>query len=238
MVSVLTGVKLQLVPLRQNVHETELNLDLVRAFTGKKITNAPASFVEFLADDERLEHQLPLNQRYICLQLSASNGQPTPKVWPLDRFVDLALRLLDFDPEMNIVLLGDSRDLERVGENELLSNPRIFNLLGRTSLFSLAEIVKNARCVVVHDSGIMHLADALKTPLIALYGPTDHTRTRPLGVNSTVIFSDHESRGIMARVELSEPELAELYPDHVCMSDITIDNVFNAIQSKRVKADG
>ena len=55
------------------------------------------------------------------------------------------------------------------------------NLAGRTPLRVLAALLRRAAVMVTVDSGPMHLAAALGTPLVALFGPTDPSRTGPYG---------------------------------------------------------
>ena len=64
------------------------------------------------------------------------------------------------------------------------------NLAGQTTLLELACIFKKAQLVVTTDSGPMHLACAVGTPVVALFGPTDPARTGPYGAGHTIIRAD------------------------------------------------
>ena len=75
----------------------------------------------------------------------------------------------------------------------------------------------------------MHLADALSRPLVALYGPTDHTRTAPLRSSSCILYSKNDCFAKMYGWQYSETELSSHYPDYYCMNCITVDQVHDAL---------
>jgi 3-deoxy-D-manno-octulosonic-acid transferase/heptosyltransferase-1 len=102
-----------------------------------------------------------------------------------------------------------------------MSFPSI-NLGGETTLLDLAALYQSASLLVTTDSGPMHIAAAVGTPAIALFGPTDPLRTGPYGKNHTVI-----------RKELScSPCFLKKCTSMICMNDITVEEVFQAIKKK------
>lgn len=100
------------------------------------------------------------------------------KEWP--GFHDLTARLLKEQPGSPIVWAGSR------GPEPDLAWPegRFVNLLGRTRLEQLPDLIRSARLVICNDSGPMHLAAALHQPVIALFGPTDHERFGPYPLNN------------------------------------------------------
>jgi ADP-heptose:LPS heptosyltransferase len=100
------------------------------------------------------------------------------KEWP--GFYELTAHLLKHRPDLSIVWAG------RSGPEPELAWPeeRFANLLGRTGLEELPEIISAARLVICNDSGPMHLAAALHRPVVALFGPTDHERFGPYPLDS------------------------------------------------------
>jgi ADP-heptose:LPS heptosyltransferase len=97
------------------------------------------------------------------------------------------------------------------------------NLGGSTTLLDLAYIYKKARLVITTDSGPMHLAAAIGTPVIALFGPTDPARTGPYG-------SGHEI--IRTKIACS-PCFLKNCPTKKCMEDISCEQVFAAIKKMK-----
>ena len=97
------------------------------------------------------------------------------KKWPW--FKDL-VKLL---PEKKIVLLGGSEDLDSAESIETAAPGRVENMIGKTSITDAAAIIAAARLVVSNDSGLMHLAGFLGTPVVGIFGSTSPAWTRPLG---------------------------------------------------------
>jgi ADP-heptose:LPS heptosyltransferase len=100
------------------------------------------------------------------------------KEWP--GFYELTTRLMKDRPELTIVWAGSS------GPEPELDWPeaRFVNLLGRTKLDALPELIGMARLVICNDSGPLHLAAAMHRPVIGLFGPTDHERFGPYPLTS------------------------------------------------------
>lgn len=92
------------------------------------------------------------------------NSRGPKKEWPF--FRELTTLLLKKTP-YTCVWVGQ----KTIGEG--LNHPRFVNLIGKTSLSDLPLLIQSARCVVANDSAPIHLAAALKRPLVGIYGPTD-----------------------------------------------------------------
>jgi heptosyltransferase I len=86
-----------------------------------------------------------------------------------------------------VAVTGSAADRElATGITAHCRTPRL-NLAGRTSLAQLAGILRKARIAVTTDTGAMHLAAALGTPVAALFGPTAPWRTGPFGDGHQVV---------------------------------------------------
>jgi len=66
----------------------------------------------------------------------------------------------------------------------------VLDLSGRTSLPQLTALLERASLVIANDSGPMHIAAALRRPLVALFGPTNSIRTGPYGRDDAVLRLD------------------------------------------------
>ena len=91
------------------------------------------------------------------------------KLWPVDRFREVGRQLGD----RALVVWGP-------GERELAESVGV-RMAPPTNLRELAWILRHARLVIGGDTGPLHLADALGTTVIGLYGPTDPRRNGPYG---------------------------------------------------------
>lgn len=94
------------------------------------------------------------------------------KRWPIERWISLAEALLMGDPSRRILLLGgpDDHFLEDLVEKLPLGST--LNLAGKTSLLQSARLVALANCVIANDTGLLHVADRLQVPSVAIIGPT------------------------------------------------------------------
>jgi heptosyltransferase-2 len=108
------------------------------------------------------------------------------KRWPAERFVQLG-RCLRARHREELLLFGTEGDAEasarmaeRIGEGAL-------SLAGRTSLPTLAALLRRCRVLITNDTGTMHLAVAVGTPVISLFGSTAPEWTGPLGEHDQVI---------------------------------------------------
>lgn len=131
----------------------------------------------FVGSEERKAiRKFKLNRPFIILH-SGANWQH--KQWPLERFVQLAAALKR-DTGCEIVFTGTQDDKKNIDSAAALlpDPPRI--LAGQTTLRELAACIEQARLFVSNDTGVMHIASALRRPVVALFGPTAPQITGPL----------------------------------------------------------
>jgi lipopolysaccharide heptosyltransferase II len=118
------------------------------------------------------------SSRWIALQPGA---RWINKRWPEEHFAEL-VRLLAHDyKDLSFVILG-SKDDAALGERIAAAEPRrCLDLTGRTSLPEMIEWIRSSELMVTNDTGPMHVAAALGTPAVAMFGPTEPRRTGPFG---------------------------------------------------------
>jgi len=215
------------VPLLPGRHEVDLNLDLLEHYLSCFLERSYKQWLSIKPNRVLLE-KFYLNKPFICFQVGAANGANSPKIWHPDNFKLLSKIILSEYPHYSIVLIGDRGDSEI--DNVNFGWPeKVKDLIGKTSLQEVVSLIDNSKTVIAHDSGIMHLANALNTPLIALYGPTDFTRTMPLGEKSKVLFSKTEAFAAMYNWKATEQEIVRKYPNYESMSGISVDTVFQEV---------
>jgi lipopolysaccharide heptosyltransferase II len=144
------------------------------------------------------------------------------KQWPRENFSRLISALAE--RKASVVVTGSPADAKAVGEilGGMENSAAALNLAGKTSLRELAAFFSLADLVVTPDTGPMHLAAAVKAPLIALFGPTAPWRTGPGGEGSRVIRKDLECSPCF-RKECATRE---------CMESITVEEVLAAALEK------
>jgi ADP-heptose:LPS heptosyltransferase len=218
--------KINWVPVINGRHEIDLNLDLIQSINQTKLSYEYDTYVCWEKEDLS-QFEIPSN--YLAIQMSAANGAPTPKIWDPKNFSILISKFLLKYPKFGVVLLGDSGDAENLKIDISLQNPKVINLMGKTSFNQLCNLIDHADIVMAHDSGIMHIANSLKSPLIALYGPTDLTRTGPLSINARVLESKNACWRKSYGFQNGEERLANEFPNYFCMSGILVDQVLGEL---------
>ena len=112
------------------------------------------------------------------------------KRWPVHHFAGLAKILIQDHPGTNIILLGSKRDQQLAEEmlEQSQNQINIHNWCGSTSLDEAIALIGAAKAVVSNDSGLMHIAAALKIPQVAIFGSSDPAHTPPLSEKARVIW--------------------------------------------------
>lgn len=107
------------------------------------------------------------------------------KLWPAASWALLAEGLAGMGA--GVVLTGSPGDMGLARAIVAESRASVFNLAGRTTLKELAAVLKGAAFAVTTDTGPMHLAAALGTRVVALFGPTAPWRTGPFGEGHEIL---------------------------------------------------
>ena len=222
-----TAASIVSVPILKGRHDIDANYDLLEYCLGYPFDRSYDTWTSLGKNQQILKNWDLKKGEYVCLQPGAANGAPTPKTWHPENFVDLCTTITQ-DRRKKVILVGDSGDLEHIISKRDWPID-VLNMAGKTSIEELGSLIRNAACVVAHDSGIMHLANAMDVPLVALYGPTDYTSTKPLGKKSVTVYSKTLAFAIMYKTNLSEKKLAEEYPDNSAMAGINVDEVMLAV---------
>lgn len=203
-------------------HVIERYLDTVRVLGGK------VTSVEFPLPDiteERRAWRANLQKKGLCGRYVAivPGARWSVKEWPLPLWSQLISRLTASG--MAVVLLGSHEDAEKGRElTEKDSSGLVFDYTGRTNLRQLMAAIAEASVYLSADTGPLHIANALKKELIALFGPTSPQRTGPYGgKNSSYI---HILVSPTARATPQNP----LIDDPECMAQITVDRVWQLYQ--------
>jgi len=139
------------------------------------------------------------------------------KDWFFEGYYGLLKDLL-YSEKMQAVLLGDSsRVTSALQLVRKLSAPGLINLVGKTSLLELAAVLKSVAVAVGPDSGPSHVAAAVGTPYVSLFGPTSPRRTAPYGSENLVV---------QACVDCA-PCYKKQCPglDRICMRKISVEKV-------------
>lgn len=202
----------------RNAHIVERLLDVVRALGCA--ADRPEFPLTITADEARRAEAaarqagLDMDRPYVVL----SPGANWPnKRWPAGHFAALADRVAARG--VVPVLTGGPGDGPLAGEIAARSGA-VVDLTGGTTLKELAHIIRRAEVFVGGDTGPMHLAAALGTAVVALYGPTDIVRNGPYGEGHVPLVVSRECAGCWER---------KCGKGHDCLAAIDADEVFEAV---------
>ncbi len=174
-------------------------------------------------DDEREAARAALksegldpHRRLAVFNPGASYGPA--KRWPAERFAALADRLAG-EKNVQVVLTGAAGEADIAAAVAAAMKTRPVNLAGRTTLRRLLAVIVEAAVFVTNDTGPMHMANALRVPIVAVFGPTEPKATAPF----------HPPAWVLKKDAPCWPCLYRKCPfDHRCMTAITPDEAFAA----------
>jgi predicted lipopolysaccharide heptosyltransferase III len=146
-------------------------------------------------DDAKVEQLIgevgiPRDRRWVVLQPGARYWF---KAWPVERFAELADRLHDrFGFH---VLVGGSPQEESLTQSVVgLAKSRLLSIAGRSDVRTLAALLKRSALFVGNDTGAMHIAAAVGTPVVGLFGPSNPSEWGPRGGAADVIYKGLDCR--------------------------------------------
>jgi lipopolysaccharide heptosyltransferase II len=227
LVKLLNLKRIKFIPLLSARHEIDLYFDLIQALFDRPIEREKKTFIPSNIQSDISE--FGIKGDYICLQIAAANGLKTPKRWPSEYFLEFVDMIKHEFPSLSIVLVGSQKEYDQFIKPFADKCPHVENIAGKTDINQVVSIIRKAKLVICHDSGIMHMANALDVPLIAIYGPTDYSRTAPLGERSFIIKKDLPCSPCMFNLSITEKYIEETCREPQCMYSIKPNEVFEKV---------
>ena len=135
------------------------------------------------------------------------------KVWLPERFTE-TIDELQAGRDVRCVLLGGPDETARCAQIAAACRDAPINLVGQTSLRTLAAVLAKAEAVLWHDSGAMHVAVARDRPVVGLIGPTNPARTGPYRRPNDVVRLELDCAPCYLR------KLSQCRFEHRCMKEL------------------
>lgn len=222
-------------------HDAELYLDTARAL-GLYISEPHLEFYPSQDDIAWAQTRLaevfpPTDQKTSPLVALHPGGGVNPgakltaKRWLPERYHLLAERLMKDGVRM--VLLGDMSERPAIGE--MMSQLRAANpaysaatldLSGETTLGQLGAVLKQCCIFVGNDAGPMHLATAVGTPVVVIFGPTDPALCGPFAAKSVTVYKKLPCSPCFVKGRMTVD-----CADYRCMTAISVDDVWQAVRT-------
>lgn len=160
------------------------------------------------------------SKKIVALGVGSTNSRA--KRWPAERYARLSDKL-QTELDVNVVLVGSESEKDISDEVIRLSTKRPIDLTGKTDLAEAVAIVSEIDLLISNDMGLAHVAPAVGTQTIVIFGPTNDETTRPYSFNAQVINK---------KVDCSPCMLRDCPIDHRCMTRISVDEVFEAARRR------
>ena len=224
----------------EDTHEIEANNVLINHLQPNstyQIIKKPQ--LEYNYNEDTLKKFKLKKNNYVVLQAISSSGNITPKNWKLEHNMMLIKKFNE--AKLNLVLIGEKSEyfFGLMNEKPLLIKSFIQdfqyvkNIMGKTNINDIIDILHFSNGIICLDSGIMHLGDAIDKKLIALFGSTDAKKNDVKGKNSLIINRQLECAPCLkgwsfpGSIALNEAQaVARCKFEFKCMSSITPDEVF------------
>lgn len=129
-------------------------------------------------------NRLNLDKPVVALLPGAEYGPA--KRWPIERYGELARRLVDSGRQ--VWVFGSAKEHELGDRIQRATGEGVTNLCGSTKLVDALDLLALVQCAVSNDSGLMHMAAAVGVKLVALYGSSTPAYTPPLTHKADVVY--------------------------------------------------
>ncbi|CCK79412.1 lipopolysaccharide heptosyltransferase II [Desulfobacula toluolica] len=202
-------------PVSVEIHALKRNLMLLEAI------GIPTKNIEYqISTDQndednvmKLIHENKIKDGFVVLNPVAKWDS---KLWQNHKWAQLADILIK-NYNTCVIFSGSVDDYFLIEEIRGMMQEKAVNFAGKTSLKSLAILYSKAKIIITTDTGPMHLAAAIKTPVIALFGPTAPWRTGPFGLTHKIIRKSMSCSPCFKRICP--------YGHHNCMKSINVDDI-------------
>ena len=205
-------------------HKVDYHLDIAR-YLGCSLDDELDYGIRMTEEDDlRIKSVLQSHNicgPYICVH---PGGRLPLKRWGEENCVALYDRLIQ-ETGMPLVILGSKDEqglVSRIGES--MSNSPC-SLAGELSLRELAGTLAGATAFVCNDSGPMHIAAAMGTPTVAIFGPSKSFETSPYRQGHRVVEEAFECRYTCDEGRCRSRDF------HACMRSVAVDKVFEAVKA-------
>ncbi len=215
---------IEIPPWKNERHEVFYYLNLVgaieREYFGKQpnFENAPRIDLKVSAErraEARLfleENGVDLSKKTVALGVGSTNSRA--KRWQPESYAKLN-DLLQNEQNANVILVGAPDELEISAEVFAKSEKKPIILTGKTNLAQIVAVLSEIELLVSNDMGLAHIAPAVGTKTLVIFGPTNEKTTQPIG-----------SEIIRKRVECAPCMLRDCPIDHRCLTRISAAEVF------------
>lgn len=213
-----------IVPFKGIGHKIAYHMDILRYLGGDYKASLPEIS---LSDDERayqnrLFDRLGIPRGTFVVGIHPGGRKPL-KGWYIEGYIGIIERLIR-EYSAQVVLTGTGGEIALCDKiTKGIKDERVISMCGRTGLRELVSLIRGFDLFITGDSAPMHIACAVKTPVIAIFGPSKSKETGPYGRASYVVEKDFPCRLTCDEDKCNH----KVY--NACMKAIGVEDVYKAI---------
>jgi len=166
-----------------------------------KLDPPPSPFIWLDEKAERSAASITSEDRPILALGPAANWPP--KQWPIGKFAELAKKLIASDgrlPNARVLVVAAPHEREQLKPLfDALPTHQLIDAIGH-DLLTVAACIKRCRLFIGNDSGLMHIAAAVGTPTLGLFGPGYEKIFGPWGSHSTFVRTPESTAELLSRL--------------------------------------
>lgn len=140
--------------------------------------------------------------------------------WMPERFASIGDKLVQ-DYDAQVIVFGGPNEVKLVDNVCELMQEHVFHFAGILGIRELTACIEKCNLFLTNDTGPMHIASAVRTPTVALFGPGNHIRFQPLGERDMTIRHDVPCNPCK--------QFTDRCKNNICMKKITVDEVWTTI---------
>ncbi len=215
------------IPFDKNQHEVESNIHLIQRL-GIEVEDRSLFIQRSKKDKNYAQKYFVQNNLEGKLVVGVHPGsgihQAGFKRWAKERFAQLADRLIS-ELGASVIFFGGAQETKLAEDIRGMMRSQPLITTGQTTLSETAALIEKCSLFISNDSGPLHVASAVKTPVVGIFGPTDPVRTGPYPDSSAVVRKDMTCSpcytGKAVRCDHAE-----------CLDSITVNDVIKAVKQR------
>lgn len=216
---------------KEDLYEVDISFKLLETI-GIFPKNKKLELTFSVSDEEAINSKLKehkINNNDILIGIHALAGD-LEKAWKIEKFKDLTRKLLEKYP-VKIILTGSPDEKEKI-EASFRGFPveKVINMAGETSLTQLIALINKFTIFISNNTGPMHIAVSLETPLLLINGYSSLIRWGPQQGVNYIIKKEYSC----IPCEFAYGAKC-LYNDYRCINDITVDDILCGFEKLRGK---
>lgn len=212
------------VPYKELKHKVEYHLDIAK-YLGCKTNGIEWGI--YLTNDEKKKAEDLLKKEGVDFSKPIAALHPGArkdlKCWSSENYAKVADSIMD-EFDCNVLFMSAFEEVPLVKKVEGMMKNKPIVLAGKTTIREFAGIISYCSLFICNDSAPMHISAAMKTPTVAIFGPSKSKETGPYGNIHRVVEKDFPCR------YTCDEDVCHFNRHHACMEDISAEDVIFGVR--------